>query len=489
MLGDWAIRRLNAKPIAISTKVSCLKLFKQGMGYHKAARVLELRPYTVRDWLKRFKAGDESWATRDGRRIASCIQARNLIQYRHEIETFVQNRGSNSDRDGSCVNSEWSFLRGEVQMDGSAEQTAAVPLYRIDETCTKARVRGIRKKKEIAAVQSLVADGHTIKDACCIAKIPRCAYYRALKPSAKVESDAELVKLMRDVENDKHISSTYGIDRLTGEVNNRLRNINPELKAKILRSGTKINRKRIHRLMKEYGIHSRIRRRKHPDGYYKAVKTTLETNRVPNILKRNFTAERPFSKLTTDVTYIPCSDRKFIYLSALFDLFNHEIVSYTISTTNSEEFIKNMLKALPKDAIKGALIHNDQGAVYWSNEWVKLCEELQIVRSMSRRGNCWDNALSENFFSAMKVDLGLTKQCYKTLLPEKEATDLVNDYIPWYNNDRIQKKLHYLSPVLFREAYLDKSLPGMNANASLYIPNVSHTIDKPQSFMIQLLHQ
>jgi transposase InsO family protein len=147
------------------------------------------------------------------------------------------------------------------------------------------------------------------------------------------------------------------------------------------------------------------------------------------------------SKLTTDVTYIPCSDRKFIYLSPLFDLFNHEIASYSISTVNSEDFVSGMLAALPPEALKDALVHNDQGAVYWSNGWVKLCEELQVVRSMSRRGNCWDNALSEHFFSAMKVELGLTKRGYKTLLQAKEVKELVNDYIPWYNTGRIQKKL------------------------------------------------
>ena len=317
--------------------------------------------------------------------------------------------------------------------------------------------RRTSQKKEIAAVQALVDAGRSIKDACRIAGIPRCAYYRALRPSEKAESDAELVRLMCDIENDRHISSTYGLERLTGEVNNRLLKAGPELVSKILRNGTRVNHKRIHRLMKEHDIHSRIRRRKHPDNYYKAVKEMLKKNRAPNILKRNFTSERPMSKLTTDVTYIPCSDQKFIYLSPLYDLFNHEIRSYSISTVNSEEFVRGMLTALPPETLREAMVHNDQGSVYWSKGWVKLCEKLQVVRSMSRRGNCWDNALSEHFFSAMKVDLGLTKRGYKTLLPTKEVKELINDYIPWYNTGRIQKKLGYLSPVQFREAFLDKS--------------------------------
>ncbi len=461
-LGDWSARCSNAKPIQVNIKSSCLELFRQGKGYRMVAKGFGLRPYTVRDWLRRFKSGDESWASRDGSKFARRAEAKDLVKYRHGIETFISGLGAHSPRDGSRVGPAWPLRGREGQVVGGAESDAAIPLYCADAASERVLAGGLRKKKEIAAVQALVDAGRTVKDACRIAGIPRCSYYRARRPSEKAESDAELVRLMCDIENDRHVSSTYGLERLTGEVNNRLLKAEPELVSKILRNGARVNRKRVHRLMKEHGIHSRIRRRKHPDNYYKAVKEMLKKNRVPNILNRDFTAERPMAKLTTDVTYIPCSDRKFIYLSPLFDLFNHEIASYSVSTVNSEDFVRGMLAALPPKALKDALIHNDQGSVYWSNGWVKLCEGLQVVRSMSRRGNCWDNALSEHFFSAMKVELGLTKRGYKTLLPAKEVKELVNDYIPWYNTGRIQKKLGYLPPVQFREAFLDKSPTVMN---------------------------
>ena len=457
-LGDWATRYANAKPIDVAKKTSCLGLFKQGIGFRRSARILGLRPYTVRDWCRRFKRGDESWAKRDGRRFFRCSEAADLIKYRHEIETFVSGCGKAPSGDGPVVGPERPPCRGESQMAGGAEHAAAVPLYRADEACRRILAGESGKKKEIAAVRALVGEGRSVKEACRVAGIPRCSYYRALRPSRKAESDAELVRLMCDIENDRRVSSTYGIERLTGEVNNRLMKAGPELAAKILRNGARVNHKRVHRLMKEHGIHSRIRRRKHPDGYYRESRERLEKNRAPNILKRDFSAERPLAKLTTDVTYIPCRDRKFVYLSPLFDLFNHEIVSYAMSTVNSEEFVESMLAALPPGSLEGALIHNDQGSVYWSNGWVALCEELHVVRSMSRRGNCWDNAMSENFFSAMKADLGLTKLAYKRLLPEKDIRDLVNDYIPWYNAGRIQKKLGYMSPVQFREAFSDRAL-------------------------------
>lgn len=458
MLGDWATNYAQAKPIKVETKVSCLELFRHGIGYVRAARTLGLRRYTVRDWHRRFKAGDEAWATRDGQANYHCTEAKNLVQYRHEIETSNASAGKTSACDGSSIGSGQSVCGREDQVAGGAESTAAIPLYCADRACERILAGGVRKKKEVTAVEQLVAHGSSIIDACRIAGIPRCAYYRARKTSAKAESDAELVRLMCDIENDKHVSSTYGIERLTAEVNNRLLKAEPELMAKIMRFGTRVNRKRIHRLMKEHGIHSRIRRRKHPDNYYKSVKEMLKTNRAPNILKRDFTAEMPMRKLTTDVTYIPCNDQKFIFVSPLLDLFNHEVVSFSIGTVNSEELVKRMLSALPPAALKDALIHSDQGSLYWAKGWVKLCEKLQVVRSMSRRGNCWDNALSENFFSGMKVDLGLTKSGYKTLLPAGEVKGLVIDYMPWYNNGRIQRKLNYMSPIQYKEAFLDKSL-------------------------------
>ena len=457
-LGDWEANTAIARPIEIDKKCACLEMFKQGAGYRKTANSLGLKLYTVRDWARRFKNGDEAWAHSDGGKFCRSAEAKDLVKYRHEIETFVSCRGAPSLCNGSSDSPEQPFGGGESQMAGIAEHAAAIPLYSADRACERILAGSLRKKKEIAAVQFLVGQGRSVKDACRIAGIPRCAYYRARNPSEKAKSDAALVRLMCDVENDRHISSTYGIERLTAEVNNRLGKAAPELASAILRNGTKVNHKRVHRLMKEHDIHSRIRRRKHPDNYYKEVKEMLKKNLAPNILKRNFISARPHEKMTTDVTYIPCSDQKFIYLSPLFDLFNHEIVSYSLSTVNSEEFVERMLASMPAEFLKNALIHNDQGSVYWSNGWVKLCEELQIVRSMSRRGNCWDNALSENFFSAMKVDLGLTKRGYRNLLTTEEIKDLINDYIPWYNAGRIQKKLGFMSPVQFREAFFGKNL-------------------------------
>ena len=265
--------------------------------------------------------------------------------------------------------------------------------------------------------------------------------------------DAELVELMCRIENDRHVSQTYGVDRLTAEINRQLQIIDEATSAKILGNSARVNRKRTHRLMKLYGVHSRLRRRRHPDNYYKGIGEMLKVNKAPNILHREFKSARPMLKMATDVTYIPCSDSKFLYLSTLLDLFNKEVVSYTMSTVNSVEFAIRMMRLLPPELLKNALLHSDQGNLYWSNAWVALCDELAIVRSMSRRGNCWDNSLCEGFFSHMKSDLGLCKCDYRHLLPERTIRAMIDDYIPWYNEGRIQKSLSYMSPVEYKKAF------------------------------------
>ena len=311
----------------------------------------------------------------------------------------------------------------------------------------------LRLSETRGAVESLVAQGYDRKSACKAAGISRAAYYRAKKASPKSESDAELVELMCRIENDRHVSQTYGVDRLTAEINRQLQIIDRATSAKILGKSSRVNRKRTHRLMKLYGVHSRLRRRRHPDNYYKSIDEMLKTNKAPNVLHREFKSARPMRKIATDVTYIPCSDAKFLYLSALLDLFNKEVVSYTMSSINSVEFAIRMVRQLPPELLKDALLHSDQGNLYWSNAWVGLCNELDIVRSMSRRGNCWDNSLCEGFFSHMKSDLGLCKCDYKHLLPERAIRAMIDDYMPWYNEGRIQKKLGYMSPMEYKKAF------------------------------------
>ncbi len=206
----------------------------------------------------------------------------------------------------------------------------------------------------------------------------------------------------------------------------------------------RLNHKRVERVMGRFDLHARIRRRRYPKNYY----ITLKENprELPgNVLARDFNAEGPMRKLVTDITYLP-TDEGWIYMAAVMDLWNREIVSCRISRHMSLELVKDVVSQL--GSCTGALIHSDMGWTYTHPSYIRHLKELGFRQSMSRKGNCWDNACMENFFGLMKSE---TIRQTKEILSVDGMIKLIDDYIHWYNNQRIQKKLGYLSPVDFRK--------------------------------------
>ena len=169
-------------------------------------------------------------------------------------------------------------------------------------------------------------------------------------------------------------------------------------------------------------------------------------------MERDFKASSPNQKWVTDVTQINIKQTK-LYLSPLLDLFNGEVISYNISTTPNLEQIHDMLdKAFAKVShLKGLIIHTDQG---WQYQHYGYCRKLQshdIIQSMSRKGNCLDNAVAENFFGIMKSEL-LYAENFDS--PE-EFIKALEEYIDYYNNKRIKIKLNGMSPVQYRMTQLN----------------------------------
>ena len=206
----------------------------------------------------------------------------------------------------------------------------------------------------------------------------------------------------------------------------------------------RINHKRVERVMGKFDLHAKIRRRRFPKNYYLALKENPA--KLPdNVLSRDFKADGPMRKLVTDITYLP-TDEGWIYMAAVMDLWNREIVSYRISRHISLELVKGVVSGLGR--YRGALIHSDMGWTYTHPSYIGHLKKLGLRQSLSRKGNCWDNACMENFFGLMKSE---TIRQTKQLLTVDEMVKLIDDYIHWYNNQRIQKKLGYLSPVDFRK--------------------------------------
>ena len=166
-----------------------------------------------------------------------------------------------------------------------------------------------------------------------------------------------------------------------------------------------------------------------------------------NLLKRDFYAGKPFEKLTTDVTQFKVCDEK-VYLSPVMDLFNREIVSYSISTSPNlwqiREMLDGLFAKLPADATP--IFHSDQGWQYQHAEYQRMLSEHGITQSMSRKGNCMDNGAMENFFGRLKVEMFYGEKFESV----NAFIDELKHYIDYYNNERISLKLKGMSPVQYR---------------------------------------
>ena len=205
--------------------------------------------------------------------------------------------------------------------------------------------------------------------------------------------------------------------------------------------GIVINHKTVLRLMKTLGLKSVIRIKKYKS--YKGEQGKI----APNILQRNFKATRPNEKWATDVTEFNVSGNK-LYLSPIIDLFNGEIISYELSERPNFAQIVTMLKKsfkkLPNTT--DLILHSDQGWQYQMKQYQTILKEKGIKQSMSRKGNCLDNAIIENFFGILKSELFYLKK-YKSI---NELKNEIKEYIDYYNNERIKLNLKGMSPIQYR---------------------------------------
>lgn len=209
----------------------------------------------------------------------------------------------------------------------------------------------------------------------------------------------------------------------------------------IKQKGIVINHKTVLRLMKVLGLKSLIRIKKYKS--YKGEQGKI----APNILQRNFKTVKPNEKWATDVTEFNVSGNK-LYLSPIIDLFNGEIISYELSEKPNFNQINNMLnKAFRKISNNTNLIlHSDQGWQYQMKQYQYLLKQKGIKQSMSRKGNCLDNAIIENFFGILKSELFYLKK-YSSINQLKQE---IIEYIDYYNNDRIKLNLKGMSPIQYR---------------------------------------
>lgn len=258
-------------------------------------------------------------------------------------------------------------------------------------------------------------------------EVARSSFYYYQKQSKKADKYKEIKEQINSIYS-KH-KGRYGYRRITNELNLH---------------GIIINHKTVLRLMKLLGLKSLIRAKK-----YKSYRG--EQGRIaPNILKRNFKASVPNQKWATDITEFNVSGKK-LYLSPIIDLFNGEIISYELA----ERPVFNQVTAMLEKAFKkipdntNLTLHSDQGWQYQMKQYQYLLKQKGIKQSMSRKGNCLDNAIIENFFGTLKSELFYLKK-YTSINQLKQ--DII-EYINYYNNDRIKLNLKGMSPIKYRAHY------------------------------------
>lgn len=212
-----------------------------------------------------------------------------------------------------------------------------------------------------------------------------------------------------------------------------------------------MNHKKIKRIMKKYGLITKIRQR----NPYKAImKKTNEYRTFQNILNRDFKQTMPRKTLCTDITYLYYAKGRKAYLSAVKDIATREIVSYKLSNNLSMKFVLDSINNLDnKGMIKNkTLIHSDQGTHYTNPEYITKVKELNLIQSMSRKGNCIDNAPIESFFGHLKDDVN-----FKKIMTFEELNDTIKSYMEDYNNKRYQWELKKMTPVQYRNHLLSLS--------------------------------
>jgi putative transposase len=229
----------------------------------------------------------------------------------------------------------------------------------------------------------------------------------------------------------KESYKTYGIRRI---------------KAKLNKEGIPCGKNRIARLMRENGIFSRLRRK------YKA--TTNSNHRLPvapNLLDQDFTADKPNTKWVGDITYIP-TDEGFLYLSGIEDLFQRKVVGWSLGDRITKELtIRALEQAVGRENPgDGLIFHSDRGSQYAAYAYQEVLGKYCIRQSMSRKGNCYDNACMESFFSTLKKDLIYGRR-FKT---REEAKLAIIEYIEtFYNCHRLHSTLGNMSPMEYERQY------------------------------------
>lgn len=288
-------------------------------------------------------------------------------------------------------------------------------------------MNSLRTIHKFQIIQSL-KENFRVKYLCKIAKVSVSGYYTWVN-SVTQNKDLEITSLISKIF--FQYNGKIGIRRIKMELERKYNLI--------------VNKKKIQRIKQENNLKTQIRKkRKNYLGYIRSQRWCI----ADNILNRKFRQKEANRAFTTDVTYLTTNNKRY-YLSVVKDLASKDIVAYNISEKHDLELILGTLTQMQKQ--NSAIMHSDRGGLYTSFQYIQKLKDLNLIRSMSRSGNCLDNAPIESFFGHLKDEVD-----YKDCKSLKELRDKIDKYVYYYNNERYQWGLNKMTPYEFKD-YLLKS--------------------------------
>lgn len=379
----------NNQKYSIDFKLQVVGKYKQGIcGYKKLAREFNLSRDTVRDW---------------------CLNPR--------LQSATQMAKKNKINDDK---------------DLEYYKTAAIFWEQYAKNIEAELAKQGKKKLLLQTMKECLEQNPNLKTRklCEVTGVSKSSFYYNRNNDSQKIKDAEVLKYLNQLPG--KILYRRGSKTKSKELKNRF--------------DVTVNHKRIERICRENGLLAQNRCRKFPKNYYKQQKENKK-NLPKNILNRNFESKEPLKKFCTDVS---CFKTKtgWLYLSPILDLYARKIQCYAISPHNDETLSEETLdKFFTLGKLKGSILHSDQGVLYTAKKWRKRLKKNGIIQSMSRKGNCWDNACMEHFFGTLKVESGYDDLLKTGLLSYEETKKLIDDFIYYYNNERIQQNLGWKTPI------------------------------------------
>ncbi|MGR0118979.1 IS3 family transposase [Bacillus halotolerans] len=347
------------------------------------------------------------------------------IKNKTQVQTWVRwHKAGDTHRFEQPVGKQYTYGKGP-EYSSELEKLQAENRYLRQQNEVPKKVQRIGKEVDSQTSVELVEVLHgtmTVQNICVHLGFSRASYYRwkknLMKDHPKCHLEKQIGTLCREHK------YRYGYRKITA----------------ILKKGMRNNHKTVQRIMQKNQWQCRVKvKKRKKNGQPYAV--------VDNILNRNFQSDRPLEKLVTDITYLPYGQKQ-LYLSSILDVYNGEVIAFTIGDKQDTDFVLNTLDQLPT-LPQNCVLHSDQGSVYTSYEYQKAVKTKGITMSMSRKGTPADNASIESFHSSLKSETFYLNSINRTTTAIVERT--VKEYIYYYNNIRIQTKLNSQSPISYRQ--------------------------------------